>query len=390
MSSSRSAGATAPLRVGIDVHAINGDPQGSTTVWLNLLEALSPEHEYWLFSYDPSATRALLPQTHFRHARIVHRSTSLRVLWDLPRLARRHRCDVLHMNYVAPPLFAPPVVLNIHDLIYLDFPQFSPGVRRYASATIGWLSTHRAAVVTTISEYSKSRIAARFGIPPANIMVLPIALGQTWTAPDEAAIADAKRALAGRLPKRYILIVGRMDPRKNIPLAARIAQRLVHDGLTDGLVVIGSDDFGGRRIHEEFARDGTTDIVTRFSALSLHEVQAIYRQADLLLYPSLAEGFGLPLVEAMSMGTPIVASDRTAVPEVCGPRGVVVDPDDETAVYRAAHAVLTCPEHAESLRAAGFRRLQDFRVEHAARLLEKAYLRAAARSASLASSYPRA
>jgi glycosyltransferase involved in cell wall biosynthesis len=365
------------VRVGIDVHTLTGAPQGTSSFWLSLLGALSPAHEYWLFSDDPAETKRLLPAAHFHHARIAHRSAGMRLFWDLPRLARRHQCDVLHTNYVAPPLFAPPVVLTVHDLIYIDFPHFSTGIRRHVSATLGRLSARRAAVVTTVSEYSRSRIAARFGIAPHRILLVPNALTRAWSAPDENAIAAAGAALRGTVPARYVLVVGRLDPRKNIPLCARIARRLVADGLIDGLVVIGSDDFGTAGIMAEMDHDGTLPLVTHLSSLDLPEIQAVYRQAALLLYPSLAEGFGLPLLEAMSMDVPIVASNRTAVPEVCGAAAVIVDPDDEDAVYRAAHAVLTVPARADELRAAGRRRLGDFRIERAAQLLEGAYQTAA-------------
>jgi glycosyltransferase involved in cell wall biosynthesis len=367
----------APLKVGIDVHTLTGAPQGMSTVWLGVLEQMSPRFEYWLFSYDPDATRRLLPQKHFRHARIRHHSGPLRLFWDLPHLARRHRCDVLHVNYVAPLWFAPPIVLTIHDLIYLDFPHFSTGIRRHASATLGRLSARRAEVVTTVSEYSRARIAALFDIPPDQILVVPNALGRAWSAPDENAIANAGAGLSGRLPKRYLLTVGRLDPRKNIPLCARTARRLCDAGLIDGLVVIGSDDFGAARIIEELRRDGTAHLVTHLKELDVAEVQAVYRQATLLLYLSLAEGFGLPLLEAMVMGVPIVASNRTAVPEVCAGAAVLVDPDDEEEVHQAAYELVTSPERAAAMREAGFRRARDYSIEHAARLLEDAYASAA-------------
>jgi glycosyltransferase involved in cell wall biosynthesis len=369
----------APVKVGIDLHTLTGAPQGMTTVWLSMLEALSPRFEYWLFSHDPETTRRLLPQAHFRHARIPHHSRMLRLFWDLPRLARRHGCDVLHVNYVAPLWFAPPIVLTIHDLIYLDFPEFSTGIRRHASATLGRLSARRAAVVTTVSEYSRGRIAALFGIPPKQILLVPNALGNAWSAPDESAIARADAALEARLPNRYLLTVGRLDPRKNIAQCAREARRLHDAGLIDGLVVIGSDDFGAATIREELRRDGTDHLLTHLQGLDITEVQAVYRRAALLLYLSLAEGFGLPLLEAMSMGVPIVASNRTAVPEVCAGAAVLVDPDDEEEVHRAVHTLLTNPGLAADLRKAGCRRARDYDIEEAARLMEKAYLTAARR-----------
>jgi glycosyltransferase involved in cell wall biosynthesis len=329
------------MRVGLDVHVLTGPHQGTTSVWLNLLTELRSSHEFVLYSFAPEELAQRFPQPHFIHRRIPSIPALARIQFAFPLMARRDGCDALHMNYYGPLAGGPPLVLHVHDLIYLDFPEYSTGMRRAMFATLGRASARVAARVVTVSEWAKGRIVARYGIPAERIDVVRIGLDRTWMSPSDAAIETAWRNLKPRLPPRYALTVGRLDPRKNFAQTARVARALVERGDLDGLVIVGPDDFGSSGLRAQLARDSTTSVVTRLSGLDNDSLQAVYRHASCLLYLSLAEGFGMPLIEAMAMGTPIIASNRTSIPEVVGDAGMIVDPDDTREVVRAASAVLS-------------------------------------------------
>jgi glycosyltransferase involved in cell wall biosynthesis len=220
-----------------------------------------------------------------------------------------------------------------------------------------------ASQIITDSRYCKERIVHHYGVQPERVTVVYGALDRTWLEPDEKAIAQAWSGLKGSLPNRYVLGVGRMDPRKNFVLNGRITRRLQSLGLTDGLVLVGPDDFGAQAIKTQLRRDGLDSLVVRLIGLTATQIQAVYRHAQCLLFLSLAEGFGLPPLEAMAMGTPVVASNRTSIPEVCGRGAVIVNPDDEAAVFRSCRLVMNDLQLRDALVARGHEWVQGFRAD---------------------------
>jgi glycosyltransferase involved in cell wall biosynthesis len=286
---------------------------------------------------------------------------------------------VFHANYYGPWVGAPPLVLSVPDLIYLDFPEFAPRGRRRSMKVLGRLSARVARVVVAGSEYSRGRVLKHYGLPEDRVVVVHYGLGDEWHRPDETAIARAWSGLRERVPARYLITVGRLDTRKNFPACARVARALAQEGLLDGLVIVGPADFGAGAIERALDRDGTRQLVTRLAGLSLVEIQALYRNALGLVYLSLAEGFGLPLIEAMALGTPVVSSNRTAMPEVCGGAALLVDPDDVREATEAARRMITDPATRDGLVRAGSARAAAFRSAAMADAMAAVYGRAAGR-----------
>ena len=366
------------MRIGIDVHVLTGPHQGTTSVWINLLNDLPPTHEYVLYSFDPDEVSRRFSQRHFIHRRIPRMPAAARIQIAFPFMTRRDRCDVFHANYYGPIIGGPPLVLHVHDVIYLDFPEYSTGARSALFATLSRASAHAAKRVVTDSEWSRGRIAARYGIPADRVDVVPLGLDDAWRHPSESAIASAWKELRSRVPGRFALSVGRLDPRKNFAQTARVVRALVDRGVLDGLVIVGPEDFGASRIRAEMEREGTSSIVTHLSGLDTASLQALYRHASCLLYLSLAEGFGLPLIEAMAMGTPIIASNRTSIPEVVGDAGLVVDPDNTADAVSALGSVLSSPELRSSMIGRGKERLKHFNGKAAAARMIDVYAAALA------------
>jgi glycosyltransferase involved in cell wall biosynthesis len=365
------------MRIGLDVHVLSGPHQGTTSIWLNLLSELPARCEYVLYSFDPDAVRTRFPQRHFVHRRIPRIPAMARIQFAFPAMARRDGCDALHMNYYGPLVGSPPLVLHVHDLIYLDFPQYSTGLRRLMFNTLGRGSARAAARVVTVSEWSRQRIAALYGVEASRIDVVKPGLSSEWTHPSDDAIERAWQHVAGRLPRRYAMTVGRQDPRKNFAGTARVVRGLVERNELDGLVIVGPHDFGSAQLREELTRDSTLSIVTHLADLDTLSLQAIYRHAKCLLYLSLAEGFGLPLIEAMAMGTPIVASNRTSIPEVVGDAGLIVDPAHLEEVTETASEVLRSASLRDDLADSGTRRSVHFSVAEMAERMAAIYSEAA-------------
>ena len=364
------------MRIGLDVHVLSGPHQGTSSVWLNLLGEFSSEHEYVLYSFATEELKRQFPQRHFIHRQIPRIPALARIQFAFPYMTRRDKCDVFHSNYYGPIVGGPPLVLHVHDLIYLDFPEYSTGIRRAMFATLGRASALAAARVVTVSEWSKKRITELYGVHPDKIDVVVNGLDASWLKPGEEKVEGASRTLRSRLPERYALSVGRLDPRKNFRRTARVVKSLVERGVLDGLVIVGSEDFGSDELRKELERDGTAGFVVHLSDLDVVSLQAVYRNAACLLYLSLAEGFGMPLIEAMAMGTPIVASNRTSIPEIVGDAGIKVDPEDDAEITRKAIMILEDSSLRESLIARGHARVKQFRASDAAARLTAVYERA--------------
>jgi glycosyltransferase involved in cell wall biosynthesis len=367
------------MRIGLDVHVLSGPHQGTTSVWLNLLSELPSSNEYILYSFAPAEVERRFPQPHFVHRRIPSMPAPARIQLAFPIMTRRDRCDVFHANYYGPIMVGPPVVLHVHDVIYLDFPDYSTGTRRALFATLGRASARTAARVVTNSIWAKSRIVARYGVAEDRIDVVSNGLDRSWFAPAESTVETAWNRLKSQVPRRYALTVGRLDPRKNFALTARVVRALVERGELDGLVIVGSPDFGASDLRAELVKDGTEPFVTHLSGLDTPSLQALYRHAGCLLYLSLAEGFGMPLIEAMAMGTPIIASNRTSIPEIVGDAGMIVEPTDESEILMVTSAVLGDSDVRGRLVGRGASRIRLFRGSDAASKMVEVYERAAGR-----------
>jgi glycosyltransferase involved in cell wall biosynthesis len=368
------------MRIGLDVHVLDGVHQGSATVWQALLDELPPVHTYILYSYDPDRTARLFPQPHFEHRRISLPTAPLRLLFALPWSAWRDRCDVLHVNYVAPPWSPVPLVVTIHDLLYLDLPAGVPVLRRIRTRILGRHSAMRARAVVVGSEYAREQVARWFQVRAERIHSVPSAIARSWYSVDQAALQTAWNTLRHRVPADYVLTVGRWESRKNFTRAARVVARARREGLTAGLVIVGPDDFSGPEMRAELEREGLSPIVTRLQSLTTIELQALYAHAQALLFLSLGEGFGLPPLEAMSMGTVVVASNTTAIPEICGEAALLVDPTNEDAAFAALERALTDSALRRDLVQRGLRRVQDFHPRLLAARIACVYERAAGRA----------
>ena len=268
-------------------------------------------------------------------------SQELRMAWRLPRLLRRVRPELAHFLHVIPPGCPCPAVLTIQDLSFERDPSLMSAWERRVFRTVVPRSARRAARILAISERTRDDLVELYGIPLERIAVTPLGVDQDFR--------------PGGPRGDYLLLVGAIEPRKD-PLAAAQAARAVGRLL----VVVGP------------ARDPSLERALREEGADLRgyvpkpELVRLYQEAACVLFPSRYEGFGLPLVEAMACGAPVVARPDAALREVAGDAAVFGDGDLADAV-RAALA------DSERLSAAGLRRARLFTWEETARLTAAAY-----------------
>ena len=304
-------------RIGIDAHVLGGKFQGSRT-WLEgvlgAIGRLDERNRYVLYSFDSAATRAAFPQPQFEHRGIGLRPSIPRLLAFWPWAARRDRLDALMTQYVAPPLGGSRQFVVVHDVLFETHPAIFPPVMRWRLRLLCRWSARRAATVFTVSRYSAGELTRQYGLAPERVHVAPNAV-PTAREPDPDDLARA----ASLQP--FLLCVGRLEPRKNIALALEASAAARARGMR--LVVVGREDFASHPLARALA-EAPGAVHLRDVSESL--LAALYRKAAALLYPSLGEGFGLPVLEALAQGTPVLASDRTAIPEVGGGLARYFDP----------------------------------------------------------------
>jgi glycosyltransferase involved in cell wall biosynthesis len=297
----------------------------------------------------------------------------------LPRAAHRARLDLFHAPSYTAPIGGPrPLVVTIHDVSFERHPEWYPYKRDPLRRAFYRRSALSADRIVTDSEFSKQEIVAAYGIAPDKIDVVPLAAGPAFT-------QGPALPLDPRWPSSFVMHVGDLHARRNLVLAARALAALRErrdEHRRCGLVLVGVDRGSGPEL-ETINRHtrGDTPLVTFADRADDTLLVALYRSAAALVYPSRYEGFGLPLLEAMGCGTPVLAARSSSIPEVTGDAAVLLDPGDEAGWSAAIERVLDDKSHRESLRRAGIARASEFSWQRTARETAAVYRRVLGRHA---------
>jgi glycosyltransferase involved in cell wall biosynthesis len=295
-----------------------------------------------------------------------------RLAYSLPRLCREWRADILHVTYNAPFASPCPVVVTVHDVIFRRFPEFFSARDRLLFATLLPLSLRRAAAIITDSECSRADIVAFYPFTAGKVYAVPLAPAAAFR-PIEPRAARQVCERYGVAPG-FILAVGNVQPRKNLPrLVAAFRDLLARESGDYQLVLVGQDALRSAEFRAEVRDLIESGRVALTGYVPESDLPALYSAAAAFVYPSLYEGFGLPILEAMACGAPVIASDRSSMPEVAGDAAVLVDPIKIDRIAAALHAVLTQPALAEELGRRGLARAAQFTWEATARGTAEVY-----------------
>ena len=285
-------------------------------------------------------------------------------LAGLPRLLpfrlRGDRAVLFHAtNYAAPRTGRVPLVVTVHDLALVRFPELgTPALRRIVG--LARPATAAARLVLADSESTARDLRDLFGVSPGKIRVVYPGCDAHLPAPT---VEAARQRLGQRfgLAAPYLLHVGTLEPRKNLPrLLGAYARVRASGGDVPLLVLAGGRGWAAEAIERAVAALGLADAVRFTGAVEREDLAALYAAAELVVYPSLYEGFGLPVVEAMACGAPVVTSNVSSLPEVAGDAAVLVDPRDEAAIAAAITELLRDDRARAELRRRGLARARKF------------------------------
>lgn len=295
-----------------------------------------------------------------------------------PRACHRLKPDVAHVPYWAPPLASPvPLVVTIHDLIPLLFPEYRGSFLARLYTSLAAASSRGAKLVLTDSEASRRDILARLRLVPEKVRTIHLAAAPEFQPRGDPAVDAAARSKYA-LPETYVLYLGGFDRRKN--LRQLLAAWTWVDGAAGALyplVIAGGLPRPDERMFEDLpalARQLDVDETVLFPGpLAVEDLPAVYRGASAFVYPSRYEGFGLPPLEALACGVPVIACNTSSLPEVVGNAAYLVDPDDPRALGAAILTVLVNEDVAEDLRGKALAQAAKFSWEKTARETAMAY-----------------
>jgi glycosyltransferase involved in cell wall biosynthesis len=334
------------------------------------MAALRPEGEFLLYVNRETGLPDSLPPN-FEPVVLTAPLPGLWTPWSLPWDLRRRAAGLLHVQYIIPPVAPCPVVTTIHDISFRRHPEWFPLKHRVLLNLLIPMAARSAAHVITGSEYTRSDLIDAFDLPPEKVTVTPYAADPIYRPMDSEA---ARRAVKERFGLRgpFVLAVGVLQPRKNLPRLVRafasVAREVPHT-----LTLVGKPGWAHEELHRSAAASRLGSRIQFTGYVADADLPFLYNAADLFVYPSLYEGFGIPPLEAMACGTPVVTSNVTSLPEVVGDAALTVAPTDETALAEAIRRALTDEPLRSHLHAAGLARAAKFSWERTAALTLEVY-----------------
>ncbi len=370
----------APIEIGIDCRTVLARKTGDRTYALNLLRGLAElkeEAASWRFQLllDAPDSEGVLPRApHLEPVVLRAANSRLWTLWALPLYAHRARLDLVHVQYLAPPVLPCPFVCTIHDVVWRALPRTFPRLHRIVM-NLGMPGTaRRAARIICGSAAAQADIARYLRVPKRKIAITPYAVEPRYrqeVAPARIEEVRQKHAL-GDAP--YVLSVGVLQPRKNLPRLSEAFARLkaANPDWPHRLVITGKQGWdettAARMTHDEQI------IFTGY--VDDDALPALYAGAAAFAYPSLYEGFGYPILEAMACGCPVLTSNRSSMREVAGDAAQLVDPLSVDSIMRGLETLLSDKARRDEPRPRGRERAAFFTTEQQAHATLDVYRRA--------------
>jgi glycosyltransferase involved in cell wall biosynthesis len=372
-----------PPRIGIDARKLADFGIGSYI--RNLIEAIArrPESERYRFRvYAPGVESGALPPLPDYFEVVAEDSPGYSIA-ELTRFAwrlRRDRLDLFHAtHYVIPPLARARAVVTIHDIIHVLYPQFLPNriAQLYARVMIR-RALRRADRIITVSYNSKRDLVDYFGILPSRVEVIYNGVAARFR-PDVPPTERERVAERYALPRPYLLFLGGEKPHKNVRNVLRaFAEARRERALPHALVLAGPMPKNRSRVEALIAALDLATCVVRTGVVPEEDLPGLFSGADAFLYPTLYEGFGLPVAEAMACGVPVLTSSTSALQEIAGGYAYLVDPLDVDAIARGIGDLATDAARRAEFADLGRRRAADFSWDRAAEATLRVYAEALA------------
>jgi len=363
------------MRFSVDAHAIGQHLTGNETYIRNLLQGFAAlDHDADFVTYlSRQPSREDLPDRFLKHR--VSVNPFVRLGFDIPRRLRQDRPDLLHVQYTAPVFCSTPIVVSVHDVSFLEHPEYFTPFRALQLRCTVRRTVKAAARVLTVTEFSKRSILAAYALPEEKVTVLANGVSGDFRPIAREVAQRALRASRG-IEAPFILTVGDLQPRKNHLGLIRAYEQLInaHPQLPHHLFVVGKETWHSPAILAAARKSSVGSRIHFTGFVSDEELRQLYGACELFVYPSFYEGFGLPILEAMASGRAVACSSTSGMPEVADSAALLFDPHSVAEMVLAMRDLLLNPELRMRMERLGTQRATMFSWDRtAARTLDVYY-----------------
>ena len=355
------------MRYAIDAHAIGQHLTGNEVYIRSLLgafAALDQQSDFYTYIAVKEAEPWIPERFQLRY---VSRDPFVRLGFDLSNQVRKDRPALLHVQYTAPIICPVPIVVSIHDVSFLERPEYFTPLRRKQLEWTVARTARMAAKIITVSEFSRNAILRAYDLPPEKVVVALDAANPFFRVVNrESAARRVRERFAFQGP--YVLAVGDLQPRKNhIGMIQAFASLVrANSQLTHRLVIAGQDTWFSPKVREAARASGCEDRIHFLGFVSDDDLLNLYNACDCFVFPSFYEGFGIPILEAMACGRAVACANTSAMPEVADGAGLNFDPHRTEEISRAMRDILVDPELRGRMERLGVQRARVFSWEKTA------------------------
>jgi glycosyltransferase involved in cell wall biosynthesis len=370
------------MRFAVDAHAIGRHLTGNEVYIRSLLGAMAAQDAESDFLAYVSEAAACVHVPQRMQTRTVSTNPFARLGYQLPRLIANDRPDVLHVQYTAPLGCQAPVIASVHDVSYIEHPEYFPRLRGLQLRLTVGHTVRRATRILTPSEFSRMSILRVYGdIEEEKVVMVPHAAAPEFRPISHEAAATAVRDRFG-MAGPFVLCVGDLQPRKNqiglIRAFAELAR--AYPQLRHSLALAGKETWFAGQVKEAAQASGVADRIRFLGFVTDAELLQLYNACDVFVFPSFYEGFGLPVLEAMACGRAVVCANTSSLPEVADSAAILVDPYASDEITRAMADLLLDAELRARMERLGQQRAAHFSWQRTARKTLDIYYEVAERN----------
>jgi glycosyltransferase involved in cell wall biosynthesis len=370
------------MRIGIDATALPPQPVGAGNYIIQLIRALAAQesdHDFVVFAQPRGQDMIALPEgSPVERVTVEERSPGSRLIWEqvqFPKLIRVSGVELLHStHYTRPTWLACKSVVTFHDMTFFLYPELHTWARRFYFPKMMRMSASRADELITVSDSTRDDIVRLLGIDPKKITTTHLGVNPGYKPIDDQ---NKKRSVIEKyaLPEKFILFVGLVEPRKNLPVLIDAFKRLIDEEFNFKLILVGRFGWMYEKVFDQVKELGLENMVQFLGYVPQEDLPVVYNLARLFVYPTIYEGFGLPVLEAMACGIPVITSDVSSLPEIVGEAGILTPVNDSDALFEAIVQGLTDSDLRQELIHKGPRRAANFSWAKTAQLTLQVYQR---------------
>jgi len=331
------------MKIGIDAHAIGSQQSGNETYYEQLLKHLATTptngNKYVVYYTNPTGAGRIPATEKFCLKRLWPATPFWRVPVGFPLEFRREQLDVFHAQYIIPPFCNCKTVTTIPDIAYEHYPEFFSRFYRLRSQALIRRSAQRADHIITVSEYSKKDLSTTYHINPDKITVTYEGAGPDFFPRDPVACQEQVAREYG-IKAPFLLYVGRIQERKNLRRLFSAYARIKGELVDEKLVLVGKKDWMSESLEAHMKNLDLQDRVIFTGYVPSLDLPVFFNAAEAFVYPSVFEGFGLPVIEAMACGLPVLTSYGSSLEEVAGEAALLVDPLSEESIAEGLRKLL--------------------------------------------------